>query len=140
MNNRMKPEKDPPQVKPVKGVGVIIERDGKILLGLRKGGRGAGTWGPPGGTLEDGETYESAAIRETFEETGLRVTFQRLDKYVGSHMFQDGFRCTTGFVWANCPEGEPRITEPDKCGQWRWFSWDRLPRQLFEPFQAYIAR
>ena len=27
----------------------------------------------PGGTLEDGETYKQAAVRETFEETGINV-------------------------------------------------------------------
>lgn len=48
-----------------KGVGVIIVKDGKILVGVRTDGKGICG---PGGHIEPGETPEQAAIRETKEE------------------------------------------------------------------------
>lgn len=50
------------------GCGIILERDGQILLQHRKDND---VWGIPGGVMEPGETFQEAAIRETWEETGL---------------------------------------------------------------------
>ena len=50
---------------------VIVVDGDKILFLLRSVGWKAGLWGPPGGHLDEGETPEQAAERETFEETGL---------------------------------------------------------------------
>lgn len=52
----------------VRGVGVIVVRDGQILTGLR---RNEGVYGGPGGHIEAGETPEDAAMRETAEEFGI---------------------------------------------------------------------
>lgn len=51
-----------------------VRGDGKILLLQRPGG----TWDPPGGRLASGETFEEAAIRELYEETGLLSAPQRM--------------------------------------------------------------
>ena len=45
------------------GVGVVIMRNGKILLGERIGSHGANTWATPGGHLEVGESIEACAAR-----------------------------------------------------------------------------
>jgi 8-oxo-dGTP diphosphatase len=55
------------------GVGVIIERDGKILLGLRKSEHGEGRWGFVGGHLEHGESPEDCVRREAREEIGAEL-------------------------------------------------------------------
>ncbi len=59
---------------PVVGVGVVIIRDGRILLVKRRNEPGRGKWAIPGGVVRVGESLESAAIREIEEETHLKVT------------------------------------------------------------------
>ena len=55
------------------GANVILVKDGKILLLLRRLGWKTGYWGPPGGHIDAGETPKQAAVRETYEEAGLRI-------------------------------------------------------------------
>lgn len=45
----------------------------RVLLGEKKKGLGLGKLVGPGGKLEPGETPAQAAVREVFEESGLRV-------------------------------------------------------------------
>lgn len=58
------------------GVGVVAydQETRKIIVGLRRGAQGAGTWALPGGWLEKGESLEGCALREMCEETGLTAT------------------------------------------------------------------
>src|SRR5438105_2537164 len=52
---------------------IPVTSDGRVVL-LRRGIEpGRGSWAQPGGFLEVDETVSEAAIRETFEETGLVV-------------------------------------------------------------------
>lgn len=52
---------------------MILKRNGKLLLGVKKRGFGMGKINCAGGKVEPGETEREAAIRETFEEVGIRV-------------------------------------------------------------------
>jgi ADP-ribose pyrophosphatase YjhB (NUDIX family) len=53
--------------------GTIPEQDGRILLTRRSINPGRGLWTFPGGFVDFGESVTDAAMRETFEETGLKV-------------------------------------------------------------------
>jgi 8-oxo-dGTP diphosphatase len=59
--------------RPLVGVGVLVWRDGAVLLGLRRGSHAAGTWSPPGGHLEFGEDPVDCLKRETREEAAIEV-------------------------------------------------------------------
>ena len=51
----------------------IPEQDGRILLTRRTINPSRGLWTFPGGYVDYGETVTDAALRETWEETGLKV-------------------------------------------------------------------
>ncbi len=53
--------------RPKVGVGVIVVKEGKVLLLQRKNSHGSGTWCFPGGHLEYGESLEECAKREVLE-------------------------------------------------------------------------
>jgi len=51
----------------------IIHKDGRVLLGMKKRGFGAGRWNGFGGKVHEDETVEEATKREMKEECGLNV-------------------------------------------------------------------
>jgi 8-oxo-dGTP diphosphatase len=114
------------------GVGVLVLKDGKVLLSKRKADHGKGTWNLPGGHLEYGESPEECAIRESLEETGIRIKNVRFST-ITNDLFKDGKHYITLYMTAEWESGEPRIKEPDKAETWEWFDWDDLPRPLFMP-------
>lgn len=62
--------------------GVVVLDHGKVALLYRGKERfGQESWHLPKGTLDDNETIEHAAVRETMEESGLDV---RLEGYLGA--------------------------------------------------------
>lgn len=121
------------QQRPRIGVGVIIKKDGKVLLGKRKGSHGEGSWAFPGGHLEFGETLEICAKRETSEEVGIEIENIRPATFTNDIFQKEHKHYITTFVTADHSSGEVRIMEPDKCEEWKWFDWNELPKPLFIP-------
>ena len=117
-------------VRPLVGVGIMILRDGKVLLGQRLSKHGAGEWQFPGGHLEYMESFEECARREAKEEADVEVEnvkFQFLGnvkKYGKKHYIQIG-------LIADYKSGIPKVMEPDKTGEWDWYDLDNLPSPMF---------
>lgn len=77
-----------------------------VLMILRASrGRNAGQWALPGGRVEDGETYEEAALREVEEEIGLSMGPAELIGRLDDFPAVSGFAITP-FV------AMPRTAEP----------------------------
>ena len=63
---------------PKVAVGVVVEKDGGIVLGKRNHDPKMGCWSFPSGFVDAGEVVEAAAVRECEEETGLEVSIDKL--------------------------------------------------------------
>lgn len=57
---------------------IFLRRGDEVLLGYKKRGFGMGQWNGLGGKVEEGETIEQSARRETLEEVGVSVGDMRL--------------------------------------------------------------
>lgn len=107
--------------RPKVGVAVLLEKDHAILLGKRKNSHGNGQWAPPGGHLEYGESFADCAQREVLEETGLIVHNFHFVAVTNDVFWQEQKHYITVFMRSDIQEGEPVVTEPDKCEKWDWF-------------------
>ena len=111
---------------PKLAAAVVIERDGRLLFG-RRGPctRAPGKWSFPAGFVERGEPVETAAIRETFEESGLRV---ELGPLLGLFS-EEGETVVLAVYLAAAFSGEPIAGDDlDEIG---WFGPDDLPELAF---------
>lgn len=63
---------------PIVGVGVVVWKDGKVLLVRRAKPPRQGQWSLPGGRQKLGETVRATAKREVMEEAGIEISVDSL--------------------------------------------------------------
>ena len=131
-------------MKPGVGVGVMIIKGNKILLGLRNPNKiqasselqGQGTWTMPGGKVEFMEKLVDAAKRELEEETNLKAT--KLEFLcISDDMTETTHYVTVGFIVKEY-KGEIKTMEPETILEWKWFDLNNLPTNLYKPSQKCI--
>ena len=120
------------------GIGVIVWKNDKFLMGQRRGSHGADTWSVPGGHLEFGETWEECAKREVREETGMQITNLRLLAVTNDLFKTEAKHYVTIWMQSDWQAGVPAITEPDKFIRMGWRSTSDLPEPLFLPWNQLI--
>lgn len=111
-------ERAQPQV----AVGAVVIRDERLLLVKRGQEPAKGKWTLPGGRLEAGEYLEEAIAREVREETGLRVSAERLlgiFEVVG-----DPHYVILDYICA--PDGDIELTAGDDVEEVRWVPLDEV--------------
>lgn len=112
------------------GIGVLVFKKGKILLGKRQGSHGAGEYACPGGHLEFGESFKQCAKRECLEEVGIEIKNVRLlrlsnlKKYKGKHYVDIGLA-------AEWKSGKIKNIKNEKIKDWKWYNINALPKPLF---------
>lgn len=121
------------------GIGVVIfNKRNEVLMIKRKGTHGAGEWAFPGGSVEFGETFEQATKRELEEELGLKAENIKVISLSNQLRYlKDGVHCVIIGMKAQMI-GKPKIKEPEKIEEIRWFPFDDLPGEMFEGSEQIV--
>ena len=115
--------------------GAMVVHDGKLLMQRRAIEPWRGAWCAPGGFCNEGEELAETAVREAFEEAGIRIEItgylgQWVDLYgPGTEDGADPEYCCVSYFHARVVGStDVRIdAESDDIG---WFAPDVLPRPL----------
>lgn len=116
----------------------IITAGGGVLMVRRRVKEGELSWQFPAGGIEAGESPEEAAVRETLEETGLKVEStaligQRVHPKTGREMSYTACRVV---------DGEAHVADADELDAVAWVTLDQIPELvpygLYGPVQEYL--
>lgn len=120
-------------------VGVMVFKDGKILVGKRKvtASHGAGEYSFPGGRMEFDESFEECVVRETLEESGIEIKNIKFQCVANINKYEI-FQVILIVFIADWESGEPKSFENEKIGDWNWCDLDNLPSPLFYPTAIVI--
>ena len=113
----------------------LVHQHPLLLLAVKKQKLGAGYWNGFGGGVEEGESIEEAAKRETFEEAGIEVP--HIEK-IGINEFEfegDPAVLEVHVFRAEDFRGEP--TETDEMGPMKWFPVSEIPYGEMWPDDSY---
>ena len=95
--------------RPKLGSAVLVEHEGKFLLGERNKDNYRGRWIIPGGGVGWGETIKQAGIREIREETGLDVELVRFICYKEIMNLPENYHTVTFYHFARPRQTNIRV-------------------------------
>lgn len=121
------------------GISAAIICDGdRVLMVRRRVKEGELSWQFPAGGIEPGESPEEAAVRETLEETGLKVEAARL---IGQRVHPKTGR-EMSYTACSVVGGEAHVADADELDAVAWVTLAEIPEYvpygLFEPVQEYL--
>ncbi|WP_326595548.1 NUDIX hydrolase [Streptomyces sp. NBC_01803] len=116
----------------------IVVQDGRVLMVRRRVREGELSWQFPAGKIEPGESAEQAAVRETWEETGLTVSAEKL---LGERVHPKTHRLMS-YTACGVVSGTAHVADQDELAEVVWCALADIPVYvpygLFEPVQAYL--
>lgn len=123
--------------KPGISAAIIVQND-RVLMIRRRVKEGELSWQFPAGAIEEGETAEQAAVRETQEEAGLTVEAVKL---LGERVHPKTGR-TMSYTACSVVSGEAHVADAEELAEVAWITHsqiaDYVPYGVFEPVQEYL--
>lgn len=124
--------------RPSVGLGILIVKDGKVLLQKRKRSHGVGSWSFPGGHLEWNEDIEKCAIREAMEEAGIKINNLRFLCVTNDIFEKEDKHYITIFVAADYDSGKIKLNNKES-SEIGWFDLNNLPQPIFMPIKNLLS-
>mgnify|MGYP001447668648 CR=1 FL=1 len=120
----------------ISAVHIFLIRENNILL-LRRYNTGYedGNYSVIAGHLDGNEEVKAAAIREAYEEAGIRIDPESIEVVGVMHRKSTDERIDW-FLACEKWDGEITNMEPNKCDQLKWFDLNNLPSNVI----PYVAR
>ena len=131
------------------GVGcgaLIFNKKGEVLLMKRsKNSKNQALWwSQPGGAIDFNEKAIVATRREIKEELGIDIEIWGEVSHIDHILKKEGQHWMAIPFLARIKKGIPKIMEPHKCDEIKWFSLKDLPKKLTqttkETINDYLAK
>ena len=116
------------------GFGLVVNDRNEILLIQRGYGKSKGKWSLPGGNKDKWESLRRTAVRETREETGIKMSADCLYRKGSRHNYE---------VWRGKRIGGHLKVQRKECLDAKWFQTDKLPHDdnlAFGPDKIVIGK
>ena len=113
---------------------LVMNDRNEILLIQRGYGNEKGQWSLPGGRREKGDSLKKTAVKETLEETGIKIIVDSLYYKSERHRFE---------IWRGKPIGGHLRPQKKECLDAKWFQKDMLPHDeclAFGPDRRAIGK
>lgn len=121
------------ETKELSAGGIIVENQ-KVLIVLMNTINGRKVWTYPKGHIEENETKHSAALREVYEETGLKCEIiQKEEIYVSKYSFtRNGNYVKKEVFWylMKPVENSGKILSTNEIIETKWVSYEEALKHL----------